>query len=243
MRIDVTLPPATVAEKCLATAGALGGVYNGPCADPPQRSNGMTVEPEDVLEVWFEDAAADAASLARRYRVWFGSDAGFDDSIRRRFGDTHAALERGELDYWRETPRGRLAWLIVADQFSRNLHRGTARAFALDGAALACCLEGIRAGDDAELDAVEKMVFYMPLQHAEDVQAQQVAVERGEALMHDLPPGTRDLFTDALKYVRLHRDIIEKFGRFPHRNRALGRASTPEELDYLADDAPRFGQA
>ncbi|MDX1434539.1 MAG: DUF924 family protein [Gammaproteobacteria bacterium] len=202
----------------------------------------MVVEPEDVLAFWFEDAATDAAALKRRYRVWFESDPGFDEAIRRRFGDTLAALERGELDHWRQSARGRLAWLIVADQFSRNVHRGTAGAFALDGAALACCLEGIGAGHDTELGAVERIIYYLPLQHAEDRQAQCISVERGEALMHDLPPGTEALFRETLKYVHLHRDIIERFGRFPHRNRVLGRASTPAEQAYLADGAPRFGQ-
>ena len=199
-------------------------------------------EPTDVLAFWFDDALAAGSALERRYRVWFSADPEFDELVRVRFGAALAALARGELDHWQREARGRLAWIIVADQFSRNVHRGTARAYDLDAAALACCLSGMRLGHDAELGPVEKLFFYLPLQHAEDRETQRLSVARSEALMHDLPRELERFFRESLRYAYQHRDIVERFGRFPHRNAVLGRASTPEEQAYLADGAPRFGQ-
>lgn len=174
--------------------------------------------------------------------MWFSRDPAFDEALRHRFGTTLARLAEGELDHWQDTPRGRLAWLVVADQLSRNIHRGTPRAFALDAAALRCCREGIRLGHDLALGPLERLFFYLPLEHAEAACAQAVSVERFEALVHDLPRELQGYFREAARYVYQHRDIIDRFGRFPHRNQVLGRPSTAEEQAYLEDGAPRFGQ-
>ncbi len=149
---------------------------------------------------------------------------------------------RGELDHWKQTARGRLALIILLDQFSRNVYRGTAAAFAQDEAALALCTEGIELGQDRELEPCERTFFYMPLEHAEDAEAQALCVRKFREVAADAPAPWRDIFERNVDYANQHKEIVDRFGRFPHRNAVLGRASTPDEDAYLADDAPRFGQ-
>jgi uncharacterized protein (DUF924 family) len=188
--------------------------------------------PDDVLAYWF-------APGPERPTRWFRGDAATDADCRQRFASTLDAAARGELDEWTATPRGRLALIVVLDQFSRNVHRGTPRAFAQDARALALCLDGLARGDDRALAPEERAFFYLPLEHAEDRTAQQRSVECLERLCDEVSSEQRPLFEDFLDYARRHRAIIERFGRFPHRNKTLGRASTAEECEFLAGpDAP-----
>ena len=197
---------------------------------------------EEVLEFWFADALTEPQPIARRQRVWFRGGAPFDRECTERFSDTLAAAISGELDRWKQTPRGRLALILVLDQFSRNVFRGTAQAFQQDEYALALCREGIAQGDDEQLLPMERTFFYMPLEHAEDRGIQALSVQHFESLAEQGPRELREQLRANAGYAREHRDIIEKFDRFPHRNAVLGRQSTAEEEAYLADDAPRFGQ-
>ena len=197
---------------------------------------------EQVLEFWFADAGAGREAMERRQRVWFGGGAEFDSSCRQRFSATLAAATEGALDHWQASARGSLALIVILDQLSRNIHRGTAEAFRQDGRALAICKEGIDSGRDLELSPTERVFFYMPLQHAEDRSIQALSVRQFETLAAEAPEELRELLEGNAAYARQHRDIIERFGRFPHRNTVLGRESTADEQAYLADDAPRFGQ-
>ena len=175
------------------------------------------ITPDDVLRFWFEEI---------EQRRWFQSDPAFDRELEARFGATLAGAKRGEFDHWSDTPRGRLALIVVLDQFSRNIHRGSAEAFAADDQALQLTLAGIDAGDDRELSLAERSFFYLPLRHAEDLEMQRLGLEK-----------TRELNAAGYgsdKYALNHLEIIERFGRFPHRNAALGRNSTEEEKAYLA---------
>ena len=198
--------------------------------------------PKDVTTFWFRDATRSPEALERRGAVWFGAEPAFDRECATRFAASLADAARGALDDWTGTPQGRLALVILLDQMPRNIHRGSPAAFAHDVQAAAHCIAGIESGQDRSLHPVERVFLYMPLQHAEDLGLQRRSVERFESLAAEVDDAWRDRFAENAHYARLHRDIVERFGRFPHRNRVLGRESTEEELSYLADGAPTFGQ-
>ena len=191
----------------------------------------MPTTPMDVLDFWF-DAVTEAA--------WFDIDQAFDARIRQGFGDTLEAATRGQLDHWAATPGGWLALLIVLDQFSRNIHRGDARAWAADAKAQAVALAGITRGDDLRLSPVQRLFAYLPLEHAEDLPLQRRSVELFEQLLAQSPATEQVRYQDYLDYARRHHDVIERFGRFPHRNAVLGRTSSPEETEYLARPGSGF---
>ena len=200
------------------------------------------VTPKEVTSFWFEDATLSPEALQRRNAVWFRADPAFDDECATRFAALLDDAARGGLGGWTATPHGRLALVILLDQMPRNIHRGSPGAFMHDAQAAAHCLAGIETGQDRALHPVERLFLYMPLQHAEDLDLQRRSVERFESLAAEVDDAWRDDFTENVRYAREHHDIIERFGRFPHRNRVLGRPSTEEELRYLADGAPTFGQ-
>ncbi|HET7358774.1 MAG TPA: DUF924 family protein [Rhodanobacteraceae bacterium] len=199
----------------------------------------MFAAADTVLDFWFGAAGA-AAPVAERSARWFGNDPAFDATIRERFGATLAAASAGLLDDWTRTPHGRLALLIVLDQFPRNMHRGTAAAFASDARAQAIALAGLARGDDRLLEPLQRVFCYLPLEHAEDLQLQERCVDLFEALHASVPAAHRAQFNGFLVYARQHREVIARFGRFPHRNAALGRIDTPQERDYLAQPGSGF---
>ena len=202
----------------------------------------LQIGPEDVLDFWFEGVADDPQAVAARSQVWFQSDPAFDRLCRERFGALHERVTRGELDEWQETARGALALVVVLDQLSRNIHRGTGAAFACDAKALACCLHARERGFDERLRPVERMFLYMPFQHTEDRERQDESVRVWEALAASVEGETAEYFENSIAHAREHRDVVRRFGRFPHRNAVLGRESTPEEQRYLDGGAPRYGQ-
>jgi uncharacterized protein (DUF924 family) len=164
-----------------------------------------------------------------------------DALVRERFAALPGAAAAGTLDHWLATPRGRLGWILACDQLPRHLFRGTAQAFAFDALALAAARAGIAAGADRALGCDERAFFYLPFEHAESVLDQHTAVGLFTALHEAAPVGRRQLTSGWLGHAREHRDLIVRFGRFPHRNAVLGRASTAAELDYLAQ-GQTFGQ-
>lgn len=197
-------------------------------------------EIELVLEFWFGTSGADGAIDPTRRKMWFKSGAQHDDEIRGRFGGLHERASRGALDEWTATVRGRLALIVVLDQFSRHIYRGTARAFAQDPAAQKLTLAGIDNGIDRELAPVQRSFFYLPLEHVEDPALQALSVECYERLAAAVTDKWRKDYASFLDYARRHRDVIERFGRFPHRNAALGRPSTPEEIAFLQQPGSSF---
>ena len=170
--------------------------------------------PNEVLHFWFEEATP---------KQHFEKDVAFDAAIRERFGETQRAAARGELAVWRDGPNGRLAEIIVLDQFSRNLFRDDARSFATDGMALVLAQEAIRAGADCGMPATRRAFLYMPFMHSESpaihVEAERLFRQSG--------------LENNYKFELKHKAIVDRFGRYPHRNSVLGRASTPEELAFL----------
>jgi uncharacterized protein (DUF924 family) len=206
-------------------------------------------EARQVREFWFGRLPVSAAELQQRMKLWFGDDESptlrreRDESIRTRFTDLMERAARGELDAWADSPRRRLSLIIVLDQFPRNIYRGSPDAFAHDSRALELSLSGMQSGADGTLDPVERIFFYMPLQHAESLEVQDESVAAFRRLRGEAPEELRSVFDDTLRYAELHRTLIQRFGRFPHRNGIVGRTSTPEELSYLAaEDAETFGQ-
>jgi uncharacterized protein (DUF924 family) len=197
---------------------------------------------DEILQFWFGDADASPEALKQRIRAWFMSGGALDEEIAARFADTLAAASSGRLSGWTESPRGRLALILVLDQFPRNIHRGTARAFQFDADALAHCLEGLELGQDKALGTLERVFFFMPLQHAEDKHMQALAVEHFSALIDECAQEHKHFHTRSADSARKHREIVERFGRYPHRNRVLGRTNTDDEDAYLAGDSPTFGQ-
>ena len=202
---------------------------------------------QDVLEFWFGREPLDAARLEERSTFWFGGDgadavASRDALIREKLEPLLERAARGEFASWAASPKRRLALIILFDQVPRNAWRGTAAAYAFDREALALALEGMQLVADAALDPIERVFFYLPLEHAESMEAQEAAVAAFERLVAEAPAEVRGYCEYCLKFARQHRDIIAKFGRFPHRNRVLERDSTPAEIEWLAAHAGSYGQ-
>jgi uncharacterized protein (DUF924 family) len=200
----------------------------------------------DVLEFWFGRGPWDAARLAERSTFWFGGDGAAaqtarDASIRAQLEPMLEHAARGEIAAWAAGPKRRLALILLFDQVPRNAYRGTAAAFAFDREALALTVEGMQLAADAALDPVERLFFYLPLEHAESMEAQDASVAAFERLAREAPSEVRGFCASTLEYARQHREVIARFGRFPHRNAALSRESTGEELQWLAETADAFG--
>jgi len=195
---------------------------------------------ETILDFWFGTAGDDAVVAKDQAALWWSKNETHDDEIRRRFEDDVRAAAHGELDPWAATARGRLALIILLDQFPRNIYRETAQAFAYDERALVLTLEGLERGTDRELRPIERVFFYLPLEHSESLAHQERSVECFGALLASVPAERENTFKEYMDFAIRHRDIIARFGRFPHRNEILERASTAEELAFLAEPGSSF---
>ena len=197
--------------------------------------------PDEILSFWFGENVL-AGSWQDRVDIWFSGGPELDEGIRRRFGDVYAAAGAGKLMPWANRAYGRLALIILLDQFSRNIHRGQAEAFEYDPLALKLALDGVQEGHDRQLLPIERLFAYMPMMHAEDLDIQRQALAFFTALV-DEASNEYPFLTGALNSAQEHCDIIEQFGRFPHRNAVLGRTPTAEEDAFLAGGGANFGQA
>ncbi|MHB1351747.1 MAG: DUF924 family protein [Thiobacillus sp.] len=186
-----------------------------------------------MLAFWFGPPGSAVATAARQRKLWFGKAPENDAAVTERFAPTLDQAARGVLDAWAKTPRGRLALVIVLDQFPHHVYRGRREAFAHDGQALALSLAAVASGEDRELAPIERVFLYLPLEHAESLALQEQAVSLFEALAREAAPAERALFDDFLDYARRHREVVARFGRFPHRNAILGRAPSPAEIEFL----------
>jgi len=195
-----------------------------------------------ILAFWFQEQTLTAPQIDSRMEIWFSEDPVFDHEIEKAFASDVEMASDGKLDHWAHKPRGLLALILLLDQFRRNIHRGTADAFSKDKAALKLCVEGAVAKRDRELSPIERVFFYMPLQHSESLKVQTKAVNIYERLAEAVVPTHKETFATVAQFAELHRDVIELFGRFPHRNKVLNRENTPQEDEYLAGDSPNFGQ-
>lgn len=197
---------------------------------------------DEILAFWFERKELTAPQIDGRMDVWFGEDPVFDQEIRNAFAEDVERAVEGQLDHWAKTSPGRLALILLLDQFRRNIYRGTAEAYAGDKKALKLCVEGAMQKLDKGLTPIQRVFFYMPLQHAESRKVQGKSVAIYNRLAGAVSPTYTATFLTVAQFAELHHDIVARFGRFPHRNRLLDRENTPEEAEYLAADAPSFGQ-
>ena len=191
----------------------------------------MDARAQDVLDFWF--GAPGSPEYGQTRALWFTKRDDTDQAIRTRFGPWIDLALSGQLDGWADSPRGALALIVLLDQFTRNAFRDTARAFAGDAQALAVATALVEAGQDLSLTLLERQFAYLPFEHAESLPLQERAVTLFTQLAADGLGGPLDW---AIK----HRDVIARFGRFPHRNQQLGRASTPAEVAFLAQPGSRF---
>ena len=200
----------------------------------------------DVLDYWFGQGPMDPARLMERNTFWFGGDG--PEAAAARDADIKAQLEpmlerasRGEFAAWAGSPKRRLALILLFDQVPRNAYRDTAAAFAFDREALALSIEGLQLAADAALAPWERLFFYLPLEHAESIDAQDAALAAFTRNAAEAPPEFRPWCEGLIGYANKHRDLIKLFGRFPHRNQVLGRADTPEEAAWLKEHPHYFG--
>ena len=197
------------------------------------QTGALPAEARAVLEYWF--GAPGAPEHGTQRTLWFDKDDAFDREIAQRFGALIEQAMRGELDAWAARPAGALAQIIVLDQFTRNAFRDTPRAFAGDARALAAARALVEAQLDAALTPIERSFVYLPFEHAEGLEMQNEGVRLYTRLVAIAPEQA-----SGLDYAERHRAIIERFGRFPHRNRILGRQSTPEEIEFLKTSGSGF---
>lgn len=196
---------------------------------------------KEILDFWFGELDEHGLPDSDHRNKWFRSDRKFDQEIRRRFLSLVLFASEQGLEHWRQEAGGVLAEIILLDQFSRNIFRGSGMAFDQDPQALKLCRKATERGQDMRLPPVQRAFLYMPLQHSERKKDQDRSVEYYEQLARSTQGILRNFMGSFCQSARDHREIIRRFGRFPHRNEALGRASTPEETDYL-QGGPRFGQ-
>jgi uncharacterized protein (DUF924 family) len=197
---------------------------------------------ETILSFWFKEQELSAPQIDRRMEIWFGEDPVLDLEIEKEFSNEIEAASDGKLDHWAVDPYGRLALIILIDQFRRNIYRNSAEAFSKDKLALRLCVEGAMEKKDKGLTPIQRVFFYMPLQHSESPKVQAKSVELYDRLAETVSATERETFLTVAQFAELHKDIVDQFGRFPHRNKLLNRENTAEEAEYLTGDSPDFGQ-
>jgi uncharacterized protein (DUF924 family) len=194
------------------------------------------VQPADLLTFWFGDADP-AAAVAPNFARWFGGGPEFDAEVRARFGPTLDLALQGRLGGWLAHPQSLLAFVVLVDQFPRNAHRGSAQAFAWGPMGLAAALLAIESGADRAMGLYQRSFLYLPLEHTEDAAIQAQVVAAYTELVALAEGADRGVIASMLDHAQKHQAVIARFGRFPTRNAALGRESTPEELEFLASPA------
>ncbi len=195
---------------------------------------------DSILTFWFGKGTTPAEIAADMGKLWFGKDDDVDREIEDRFKVVSQAVFDGDLDHWRESPKGLLASIICCDQFPRNIYRDTPKAFAYDAVALGMAEQMVATGADQELGPVQRVFAYLPYEHSESIECQDKSMALFAALLESSTTDSRELFENYLDYARRHRDIIVRFGRFPHRNGILGRESTDEEKAFLEQPGSSF---
>jgi len=194
----------------------------------------MDNEYQEILNYWFAGDLQDAPKLDSRMELWFGTDPAVDQEIKKRFGTQVKAALQGKLNHWSKTPQGRLALIIVLDQFARRCLRGRKEAYAGDALTLQLCAKGATNEMHRELTAEQRLFFFMPLQRAESNKIQDRSVKVYQAMVKRVSATMRETFETFAMFAELRKDVIAEYGRFPHRNEALGRSNTESEAKVLA---------
>lgn len=204
------------------------------------RMNSAQIQTE-IIDFWFgTDLRPEALSI--QHSLWFQASAATDQAIQSRFGPTVQQALTDQLTHWAREPQGRLALILLLDQFTRNLYRGSDAAFSGDSRARELCLAGLTNGHYAALHPVQQAFFLMPLEHSEQLNDHEYCHRLHDQLLVQAPAALQNLISNFRDFGRNHAEIIRRFGRFPHRNRILGRTSSAEEQAFLAADSRNYGQ-
>lgn len=198
-------------------------------------SDPILSEQKKILEFWFGTPASPDSSYAERRKIWFGKDEAIDQQVHHLFSDIYTQVVAGNCKSWQTSPEGCLALILVLDQFPRNMFRGQAQAFETDAQALRITQRALAQAFDRELLPVQRLFLYLPLEHSENRDHQAQAVTLFQALADE-----HQEFNDTYVYALKHQSVIERFGRFPHRNEILDRPSTPEEIEFLKEIGSSF---
>jgi uncharacterized protein (DUF924 family) len=193
-----------------------------------------------VLEYWFGCEHDIERIIKDKADLWWKKAPEVDRKIAERFGLLHNQAASGELNAWMDDPKQRLALIILLDQLSRNMFRDTAEAFKSDNQALAITTDGIERGMDSDLRPIERVFFYMPLEHSESIEIQDKSVDMFKVLVQEVPDELKDRMKGYLDFALEHQHIIQRFGRFPHRNKLLNRESSTEEIEFLTKPGSSF---
>lgn len=193
-----------------------------------------------ILDFWFGRPRDYLQAGDARINFWFRGASDVNRAIKDRFAADQQQAAEGRRDHWASTQDGLLALVILLDQFSRNIYRNSSRAFACDPKALQISLVAIREQRDTDMQPLQRLFLYLPLEHAEDIQVQKLSVEKLTNLAEHAPAGMHGAYRGFLEYAERHKAVIERFGRFPHRNALLGRASSAEETAFLAQPGSSF---
>ncbi|MFZ6846345.1 DUF924 family protein [Undibacterium sp. RuTC16W] len=196
--------------------------------------------PLSIKTFWFGDQTDDALTAASQAKLWWSKNPDIDQLMIQRFAMVTEQAADGALDAWKATPDACLSLILVCDQFPRNMFRATPRSFAYDALARHVCRDGLAQGFDQQLRLIERIFFYLPLEHSESMEDQDQSVSLFRALLAAATAQQKSLFEGYVTYAVRHRDVIARFGRFPHRNQILGRVSTPEELQFLSEPGSSF---
>ena len=195
---------------------------------------------QNVLTYWFGNCTGNLDVINEKSGLWWKKDESLDNDIKHRFGPDLHRLKNGELTAWGSSTQAQLAMIILADQFSRNIYRNTPESFAVDPLVVSMTIEGMDTGKDLKLRLVERIFFYMPLMHAESIELQDKSVDKFTDCMNESTETEKKSFHNNLEYAIKHREIVERFGRFPHRNKILDRESTLEEIEFLKQPGSSF---
>ena len=195
-----------------------------------------------ILDFWFGELKDGGVPPRAHSRMWWEKDPTVDEYIRKNFEADLINAREGKLRGWENTPEGMLALIILLDQFSRNIYRDKPEAFSQDSRALDLASRGIQKGFDMVLHPVKRIFFYMPFEHSEDIKVQKWSIELYRGLEKEFwsPPELAEILSSSRDYAEKHYAIVERFGRYPHRNRILGRISTPEEKEFLKQPGSSF---
>lgn len=196
--------------------------------------------PETLCEFWFGSSQDDLEVAQQRSQLWWSKNPDVDTEIEARFSSYLPKVANGELEAWQQTSLGTLALILLTDQFPRNMYRGTAQAFAYDAIARALCKQGIKDSTDQSLRPIQRVFFYLPLEHSESLADQEHCLQLFQRLVAECEPRLKPQIAHYIDFAIRHRDIIERFGRFPHRNTILNRDSTPAETEFLKTPGSSF---
>lgn len=202
----------------------------------------MESQVQEVLDYWFGKIDDEGLCDDSRWAFWFFEGEQHDDEIRERFGDLVEQALEGGLSWSQYGIEGTLAEIIVLDQFTRNIYRKTAKAFAGDDLALFLAKASVDKAEDLKLEFAQRVFLYLPFEHSENYEDQQLSTELYKRLLIQVPERAKEAFTKCYEFADLHRQIIAQFGRYPYRNEVLGRVSTENEREYLAKEGQSFGQ-